>query len=83
MLREADDHAATHRYRRGALSVSLVRAIKEYSTGSLIEAKNVLDRVLDEEDVTLTFSSPERRSTFRGLAEKYGFVVEDSTGAEE
>lgn len=64
---------------KGALPVSMIKAIREYSTGSLKDAKERFDRFLDGEEVILEFSSLERRDAFRAEAERYGFVLDRIT----
>jgi hypothetical protein len=62
-------------WKTGLQSVSLVQAMKEYSTGSLVEAKRLLDELLDGREVILAFETDEQRAEFRRLAEKFGAVV--------
>jgi hypothetical protein len=61
---------------RGDRPVSMIRAIKEHSTGSLKEAKNRFDRFMAGEEVILEFTSLERRDAFRAAAHECGFVVD-------
>jgi hypothetical protein len=44
-------------WKKGLQTVSLIEAVKQHSTGSLIEAKAEVERLLAGEAVTLEFSS--------------------------
>lgn len=62
-------------WKAGLQSVSLVQAMKEHSTGSLIEAKKLLDELLDGREITLAFETEGQRSKFHRLAEEFGAIV--------
>ena len=65
-------------WRKGLRSVSLVTAIVEHAGTSLVHAKGCLERLLDGEQVALTFRDEHQRDKFRALAEEFGAIVEDS-----
>ena len=62
-------------WNKGIRSVSLVVAIKEHSTGSLSEAKRLVERLMAGDEVTLAFSDESTRHTFSVLAEELGAVI--------
>lgn len=61
-------------WKKGAQTVSLIEAVKNYSTGSLIQAKVEVERLLAGEAVTLEFTSESARDEFRRKAETLGAV---------
>jgi ribosomal protein L7/L12 len=63
-------------WRDGMQTVSLIKAVKEHSTGSLAEAKKLVEDMLDGSPVTLSFESEERCEEFRRLASSLGAIVQ-------
>jgi crotonobetainyl-CoA:carnitine CoA-transferase CaiB-like acyl-CoA transferase len=63
-------------FRKGSRIVSLIRAMRDYSTGTLAEAERLVEKVKDGEKVALEFSTPEDRDAFRALAGEYDVLVE-------
>lgn len=61
---------------KGLRTVSLVRAVNEYATGSLATAKRAVDELLDGREVTLTIPDEARREEFRRVASELGAIVE-------
>ena len=61
---------------KGLSVVSLIDAIKRYSTGSLVQAKAEAERLLAGEDVTLGFPSEVAMARFREEAEALGAIFE-------
>lgn len=57
-------------------TVSLIKAVKEHSTGSLGEAKKLVEAMLNGSSVTLSFESDESREEFRKLASSLGAIVQ-------
>jgi hypothetical protein len=63
-------------WKKGLQTVSLMEAVKRYSTGSLIKAKAEVERLLAGEIVTLEFTSEAARDEFRKKAEAFGVVFD-------
>ena len=63
-------------WKKGLQTVSLIEAIRQYSTGSLIRAKTEVERLLAGEVITLEFSSDELKHEFMRKAEACGAVFE-------
>jgi len=63
-------------WKKGLQTVSLVQAVKQYSTGSLIKAKFEVDRLLSGESVTLQFASEAERDDFKTKAEVFGVIFD-------
>ena len=61
-------------WKKGLQTVSLVEAVKQYSTGSLIRAKAEVERLLAGEAVTLQFASESASDEFRRKAEAFGAI---------
>jgi len=61
-------------WKKGLQTVSLIEAVKQYSTGSLIRAKAEVERLLAGESVSLEFSSESARDEFREKAEACGAI---------
>jgi hypothetical protein len=59
----------------GVQTVSLIEAVRTYSTGSLGTAKELVERLLAGETVSLAFDSDEKRRAFQAKAEELGAVV--------
>ena len=64
-------------WKKGLLTVSLIEAVRECSTGSLRQAKVEVERLLAGEAVTLHFSSEAKRAEFRSRAEACGAIFDD------
>lgn len=62
-------------WKPGLQTVSLIEAVKIYSTGSLVKAKREVERLLAGETVLLNFESEEERTAFRAKAEGFGVTV--------
>jgi hypothetical protein len=63
-------------WKKGLQTVSLIEAVKEYSTGSLVRAKAEVERLLAGEAVTLRFSSESVKEEFRKKAERCGAIFD-------
>ena len=63
-------------WKTGTQVVSLIEAVKEYSTGSLIKAKADVERLLSGHPVTLRFATETAMEEFRWKAEGFGVVFE-------
>ncbi|GLR11373.1 hypothetical protein GCM10007907_01630 [Chitinimonas prasina] len=61
-------------WKHGLQTVSLIKAVKQYSTGSLVKAKGEIERLLAGEAVVLSFASEALRNEFQAKAESYGVV---------
>lgn len=61
-------------WKKGLRTVSLIDAVRGYSTGSLISARAEVERLLSGEAVTLEFASEGVRDEFRKKAEGYGVI---------
>lgn len=61
-------------WRKGLLTVSLIRAVKEYSTGDLSQAKQSVEKFLAGDTITLQFDSDEKKSEFWRKAESFGVI---------
>jgi hypothetical protein len=61
-------------WKNGIQTVSLIQAVKLHSTGSLIQAKIEVERLLAGEIVTLEFSSLSERDIFQKKAENFGVI---------
>jgi len=59
-------------WERGLQVISLIDAVKQYSTGSLIRAKVEVDRLLAGEAVILEFESESAKNEFQRKAETLG-----------
>ena len=59
-------------WQKGLQTVSLIEAVKQYSTGSLIRAKAEVERLLAGQSVTLQFASESDKNEFRRKAEALG-----------
>lgn len=67
---------AMRSWKKGLQVVSLIEAVSQYSTGSLVLAKAEVERLLTGEAVTLSFSSEKTKSEFRMKAETLGVVCD-------
>lgn len=63
-------------WRKDIQVVSLVKAVKDFSTGSLIQSKAAVERLLTGKPVTLTFSSEMAKDEFKRTAETLGVIFE-------
>lgn len=61
-------------WNKGLQAVSLIEAVKECSTGSLIRAKAEVERLLAGEVVVLHFESEGTKEEFKKRAEALGAV---------
>jgi hypothetical protein len=61
-------------WEKGLKTVSLIEAVKEYSTGSLIQAKAEVGRLLAGEVVILEFETELRKAEFQRKAEALGAI---------
>lgn len=61
-------------WRIGLQSVSLIDLIRQYSTGSLIQAKIKVDQLLDGKMVSLDFASEKLMAEFKIKAERLGVI---------
>ena len=61
-------------WKTGLQAVSLIEAVNQYSTRSLIRAKSKVERLLAGESVVLEFSSESAKDEFREKAEIFGAV---------
>lgn len=61
---------------KGLQTVSLIEAVNQHSTGSLMQAKAAVDRLLAGERVVLEFTSESMREEFRVKAEVFGAIFE-------
>jgi hypothetical protein len=59
-------------WNKGLKVVSLIEAVKEFSTGSLISAKAEVERLLGGESVKLEFDSESKREQFKMIAQSLG-----------
>ncbi len=64
-------------WKKGLQTVSLIRAIKEYSTESLVRAKDEVERLLDGEAIRLEFQTAAARDEFKKKAESLGAICVD------
>lgn len=62
-------------WKKGLQVISLTKAVKQYSTGSLIQAKTEVERLLAGEQVTLRFESESAKNVFRRRAEELGAII--------
>lgn len=58
----------------GLQTVSLIKAVRQYSTGSLSRAKADVERLLTGETVSLQFDSESKKEQFRKEAEMLGVI---------
>jgi hypothetical protein len=63
-------------WKKGLQTVSLIGAVKEYSTGSLGQAKAEVERLLAGEAVTLKFLSESAKREFKKKAESLGAICD-------
>lgn len=63
-------------WKKGLQAVSLIGAVKEYSTESLGQAKAEVERLLAGEAVTLSFLSEAARNEFKKKAESLGAICD-------
>ena len=63
-------------WKKGLQAVSLIGAVKEYSTGSLGQAKADVERLLAGEAVTLSFRSEVAKNEFKKKAESLGVIFD-------
>jgi hypothetical protein len=63
-------------WKKGLLAVSLIEAVKQHSTGSLIRAKAEVERLLAGDAVILEFSSESAKDEFRKKAESLGVIFD-------
>jgi hypothetical protein len=63
-------------WKPGLQTVSLIEAVKQYSTGSLVLAKSEVERLLDGEAVVLEFPSDSDKDEFRKKAEAFGVIFD-------
>ena len=63
-------------WKPGLQTVSLIEAVKQYSTGSLIRAKFEVERLLAGEAVILQFTSESLKDEFRQKAEGLGAIFD-------
>lgn len=64
-------------WRPGLQTVSLIRAVREFSTvDTLAEAKDVVEALLSGRQVTLRFATNAARERFRHLACELGVEIE-------
>ena len=63
-------------WKKGLLTVSLIEAVKQHSTGSLIRAKVEVERLLAGQSVTLEFPSESVKNEFRSKAEALGVIFD-------
>lgn len=61
-------------WEKGLQTVSLIEAVKEYSTGSLIRAKALVEKLLAGERVKLEFETEWKKEAFKTKAESLGAV---------
>jgi|EndMetStandDraft_4_1072995.scaffolds.fasta_scaffold295415_2 hypothetical protein len=61
-------------WKKGLKTVSLIEAVKQHSTGSLIRAKAEVERLLAGQPVTLEFASESAMNEFRRKAEEFGAI---------
>lgn len=59
-------------WREGLKTISLMKAIQYYSTGSLVTAKKLTEDLVDGEVIELTFRTEKDRDAFRREAEVLG-----------
>jgi hypothetical protein len=64
-------------WKSGIQTVSLIDAVKQYSTGSLVLAKAEVERFLAGEVVILKFNSELEKARFRKEAEKLGVIFKE------
>lgn len=63
-------------WQRGLQVVSLIKDVRDFSTGSLALAKEEVERLLDGHSVVLHFSTDEKKDEFKKRAERLGVVFE-------
>jgi hypothetical protein len=63
-------------WKEGLQTVSLIETVKQYSAGSLAQAKAEVERLLVGEAVVLAFSSEAARSEFKLKAETLGAIFD-------
>jgi hypothetical protein len=61
-------------WKKGLKTVSLIEAVQQYSTGSLVRAKAEVERLLGGESVNLEFATELAKNEFRLRAETLGVV---------
>lgn len=61
-------------WKKGLQTVSLIEAVKEFSTGSLVEAKALVEKLLAGEAVKLEFETESKRAKFQRRAESFGVI---------
>lgn len=61
-------------WKEGILMVSLMRAIRDYSEHSLIEAKDFIDNLIKGDEIELSFTDEDKMNKFRELAYEYGVL---------
>jgi hypothetical protein len=61
-------------WKEGLQVVSLIKDVRDFSTGSLASAKEEVERLLDGQSVTLHFSDGDKKKEFRRRAELLGAV---------
>jgi len=65
-------------WKKGLQTVSLIQAVQQYSTRSLIQAKAEVERLVAGETVRLEFESEARKQEFREKAEALGVICRNS-----
>jgi hypothetical protein len=65
-------------WKRGLQTVSLIQAIKEHSTLSLIESKSEVEKLLAGNIVKLYLASETRRDEFKSIAKSLGVVFQEA-----
>jgi len=63
-------------WKKGLRAVSLIEAVRDYSTGSLLRAKADVENLLAGQRVVLQFETDLKRDEFRKKAEALGVICE-------
>jgi hypothetical protein len=63
-------------WRKGLRAVSLIEAVRDYSTGSLLRAKADVENLLAGQRVVLQFETDSKKNEFRTTAEALGVICE-------
>jgi hypothetical protein len=63
-------------WKKGLRTVSLIEAVRDYSTGSLVQAKADVENLLAGHRVVLQFESDVKKNEFRKKAEALGVICE-------
>lgn len=61
-------------WKEGILTISLMKAVRDYTDNALPEAKELVEELIRGEEIELSFPDEEKMNQFRKLAAEYGVL---------